>query len=296
MNVICKGLSRTYIYIILFSVILFSCEIKASSSYVIFPYEGYRNAANMDLVENFSATLMGSFVNFNNKYNGTQVGSVLRSSKGNKNYVTPMGDIQWRAMPKLVLGLYVYDPMLGLIQYKSGNQAGTKSILNAKSYSPKISYQVLDNLTLGAGIDFMHLSKAILAIPGIAGGTLVAKGDSFKTSFNVGALFKAQPTTLISASFHKGVNFKPKGNISLNGQTNKGYLNTPLIPDIYSANLTQILTPEWLVSVTARFLNWKPFKTVTIYNAPVVGNLVLPQKYHSAGYGQLLTRYQFSEQ
>jgi len=261
----------------------------------------YFNPADMDFVDNFKFTVGGGFVNVRSKFTGTHLG-VSGTSKSNRDNVFPYGQIIYRipsCHKKLVIGFDVSNPGLADLKYKSGNLAGTESRVISRNYSPKVSYQILDKLTLGFGLDILYGSTGVAnfqATPAPNSLILKNKGHGSSFGWDAGFLWKVLPITYISGSYHSKHKLNYDGYSQFGTNITTTSLNVPL-PDTFSLNYLQILSKEWLVNFNAKYMLWKDvYKSFIVRNAATPGGtLIFPLNYKNSWMGQIYSRYHFAE-
>jgi long-subunit fatty acid transport protein len=282
---------KSYIFILILTLCLNTGHVNAAGIQ-FFPQMAYTNPASLSLVNKFSFTAGGGFLRTKLKFNGTQVG-VTGESTCHPKYSFPYGQIAWRPSEQWILGFDVSEPSFAYLDFKTGNLAGIKSRILTVNYSPKICFQPFEYIAFGLGLDIQQNRRADLNFFTPAG-HIINHGKGEGMGWDAGFLWKIQPTSILSGSFHSQVTTYAKGTSTLGGISTRFKVNVPT-PQTITLNYLQILTDEWLVNLTARHCKWDYFQRQVLYPT-AVGLVVFPVQYNNSWVGQIITRYQFAEQ
>lgn len=204
----------------------------------------------------------------------------------------------YRLAPKWVVGADVSTPLFyNYFNFKSGPLAGIQAKGLTKNYSPKVSYQVTDELALGIGLDLLQTYGYKLAQPQLhkVNQVLSVKATGFGVGWDIGLLYKIQPTSLLSFDYHSRIIKKLNGTSYINGQSPTSTHVFQPMPNVLSLNFLQIFSEKWLASITGRFLQWSVLKNFVITNSPI-GRVQVPLNYRDTWMISGYTRYQFASQ
>ncbi len=266
--------------------------VKAASLQSFGPYT-YVNPASLSQVNTFSLSAGASETFLHSKFTGTFRGNTGRST-ANQNTFLPYGQIMYRIHPEWVIGADISNPgVYNAFNFKNGPITGTKTLGFSKNYSGKISYQIHDKIAIGAGIDFLQFYSykyGIVTGPGL----VTTKAHGIAPGWDAGILYKIQPTSLLYFSFHSKITKMAKGTSFLNGASTSMRVIAPL-PNTYSLNFVQIFSKDWLLSLTARYIQWSTLKTFVLTRVPPpVGSIISPRNFTDTWEAQAFLRYQFA--
>jgi len=169
---------------------------------------------------------------------------------------------------KLVVGFTTYSPFGLSTDYEkfSAVQADAReSDLLTISFSPTVSYDVLDNLTIGASFNVLY-AEARLTSAGPVGG-LELDGNDFGYSFSVGMLFEPAKGTRIGAAYHHGyhLTFKTDTFFGLPGTTEAS------LPNWVQVGVTQSVGDRLRIMAEGRWINWSKFDSIDIKTPDLEG-------------------------
>jgi long-chain fatty acid transport protein len=147
--------------------------------------------------------------------------------------------------------------------------------LKVFTISPVAAYNLLDNLSVSAGLVYsfasVKISKASPQTP-FAGDALTNMDgkDNSAFGFNLGALYKPTDNLSLGASFHSKILYKFKGTVSTSGASQLASLlpNGDISADLTTPlNLTvgaaYKLLPELLLSADFQYVGWSSYDTLT---------------------------------
>jgi long-chain fatty acid transport protein len=134
------------------------------------------------------------------------------------------------------------------------------------SFSPTISYDVLDNLTFGASIDVLY-TESRLTSNGGALGDIELDGHDWGVGFSVGMLFEPVKGTRIGAAYHHGYDLETPTDTFL-GQ--RGVAEASL-PNWVHIGVTQSVTDDIRIMAEGRWINWSRFDSIDISTPSLEG-------------------------
>ncbi len=260
----------------------------------VFTNMSYFNPADMDFVDNFKFSAGAGMINLKSKFTGTQAG-FPGTSKSNTYTYFPYGQAIYRipCHKKLVVGVDVSNPAYVNFHYKSSNLSGTQTSLVGRNFSPKASYQVLENLTLGLGLDILYVANGKLGLQ-TPFGVSRFKGHGSTFGWDAGFLWKIVKGSYLSGSYHSKMKVQAHGFNTLANVTNFSSVGAA-IPDTFTLNYLQYFSKNWLVNFNGRYVLWKKAaKSLILRNFAVIGTTTIPLNYKNAWVGQIYTRYQFA--
>jgi long-chain fatty acid transport protein len=183
--------------------------------------------------------------------------------------VVPSFAVGYRINEDLVLGFTTYSPFGLSTDYDkfSAVQADAReSDLLTISFSPTVSYNVLDNLTFGASLDVLY-AEARLTSNGGALGDIELDGHDWAVGFSVGMLFEPVAGTRIGAAYHHGYDLDLPTDTFL-GQ--RGVAEASL-PNWLHIGITQSVTDNIRIMAEGRWINWSRFDSIDISTPALEG-------------------------
>lgn len=256
----------------------------------------YSNAAALNNVKNLEFILGNTQFYTKLRFNG-EAGGVSGSAQSFTVDSLPYGRIAYRYSPNVVLGLDIAQVANADIQYPTDSiirYAGTRALVRATDYTPKLSYKWSDSLALGIGLDIYHFWGSDLAFVAEPYGLLSNPVSNWKLGWDVGLSYVATPCTFLNFFYYSKVVNHQTGTSKWGPLRNNDLKVTLPFPDTWVFNVVQLLTPQWALSGTVRWEGWSANQYLVFQNT-VVGTITIPDRYKNGWNFQLATRYQFNE-
>ncbi len=127
------------------------------------------------------------------------------------------------------------------------------------SFSPMVSYDVLDNLTIGASFNVLYAEARLTRSLGPLG-DLELDGDDVGFSFSAGLLFEPAKGTRIGAAYHHGYDLELGTDTFLGAS---GVAEASL-PNWLQVGVTQSVTKKLRIMAEGRWINWSKFDSIDI--------------------------------
>lgn len=191
------------------------------------------------------------------------------------------------------VGLAVFNPF-GLSTDWGGEWAGrylaTRSEIQSYNINPAVSYKVLPNFSIGAGLDVILLnatleskiSSAAIGIPG-APFDVAQKftGSGNGLGYNVGMLWNITDDLSLGASYRSDVKIDIDGDYSVEISPQKSGGTTSLtLPQQVFAGASYRFSEKFGMEVGMRWEDWSSFNQLQI-NIPGVASVVYPREWRS---------------
>ncbi len=208
----------------------------------------------------------------------------------------PNAYASWELTPEWYVGLGIGAPFGLQTEYDdtwTGRYHSKMFNIETINLNPSIAYKVNDQLSLGAGINWMMLDAefsraAPLIVPGIgfAGdldATVKMKGDAW--GWNLGLLYQLSPATRIGFSYRSQVKIDLDGktrvrNSSVTGRAaalvqpmNANADTTVKLPDTAILSVVHDVNSQWKVLADISWTGWSSIKSLDINNT---GNPRIP--------------------
>lgn len=197
----------------------------------------------------------------------------------------PNAYVSWEINPQWYVGLGIGAPFGLVTEYDSdwvGRYHSKKFDIRTINVNPSIAYKVNDRLSLGAGVNWMHLdaefSRAAPAIvPGIgyAGdldATVDMKGDGW--GWNVGLVYELTPSTRVGLSYRSHITIDADGDTTVSNATvplpvprQRGDASTSVkLPDTAVLSLAHDLNSRWQLLADISWTGWSSIRSLDIDN------------------------------
>lgn len=197
----------------------------------------------------------------------------------------PNAYLSWELTPSWYVGLGVGAPFGLMTEYEdegwTGRYHSKKFSIESINVNPSVAYKVNDRLSLGAGIDWMHLDAEFSrAVPAIIGGgyrgdldaTVKLKGDAW--GWNLGAQYQITPETRL------GLSYRSKVKIDADGTTKLSNHNVPApipaqtvnastsveLPDTAILSVVHDLNNQWQLLADVSWTGWSSIQSLDIDN------------------------------
>lgn len=211
----------------------------------------------------------------------------------------PNAYISWELNPNWYVGLGIGVPFGLMTEYDddwSGRYHSKKFNIESININPSIAYKVNEQLSLGAGINWMRLdaefSRAAAFPPGSGAlgdldATVKMKGDAW--GWNLGAIYQVTPETRLGLSYRSKVKIDVSGKTRVrNTSVDPGALNvatqgalpgnanastTVELPDSAIFSVVHDLNSQWQLLGDISWTGWSSIKSLDIKNT---GNPAIP--------------------
>ncbi len=224
---------------------------------------------------------------------------------------------------RLRLGLGIGAPFGLSTEYDSnwvGRYHAIKSEVTTLNINPALAFQVNDQLSLGAGLNFMRasaeLSNAVdystvclgslppascaalgLATPGstTTDGKIVIEGDDWGYGFNLGLLYQVTDKTRIGAAYRSKVKQDLQGTADFSGPAgitlpaaftailaDTDASATVTLPASLSLSMTTAIAPKWDLMADVTWTQWSSFDELRIeFDNPLKDDSVQPEDWEN---------------
>lgn len=280
-----------------FSSIFIAITNVNATSYQIFADLSFSNPAALNSVKNeeFIIGDMGLWSQFH--FNGTAAG-VASSVTSTTTDFLPYLRIAKRLSPKWVVSFDITQPYYTNIQYGENsfvNAFAISTVIRDTNYSPKLSYQVNDRLALGVGFDANNLYNAQLNFALSPLGDLTNKVSSWAYGWDVGLFYVVTPSTFLNLSYYSKIVQHSRGTSTWGPLTNSSLSADVKLPATYIANVIQMLSAQWALSATVRYVQWNTLTTTVLQNTAVGVNINVPANFFNNVSTELATHYQINQ-
>lgn len=223
------------------------------------------NPAGMTRLSGKQVVVAGHLINPSAKF--TSSTGVSGGDAGGLAFV-PNAYFAMEMKPGLKVGLGLNAPFGLQTEYDSnwvGKHQAIKSKLETMNVNPSVAYQVNDALSLGAGLNYQHISGELSEFKGGALGTAVIKGTDNTWGYNLGALYNVNANTRVGVAYRSAMSYTLTGTVT----TSLPFANGPVsldvkLPDSLSISGVHKMNDSYEVMADVTFTGWSSFKQVKI--------------------------------
>jgi len=150
----------------------------------------------------------------------------------------------------------------------AGKHQAIKSKIETINVNPSVACRVNGELTLGAGLNYQHISGELSQDMGGAIGTAMIKGTDSAWGYNLGALYDVDATTRVGVAYRSAISYTLNGTVT----TSLPFANGPVsldvkLPDSFSVSAFHQYSDKWDIMADVTFTGWSSFKQVKIVDA-----------------------------
>lgn len=234
------------------------------------------------------------------KFSGTGIPGRNMDGDAGSTSIVPNGYFVMEMKPGLNVGLGVNAPFGLQTEYNSawtGAHHAIKSKLDTVNLNPSIAYQVNDALSIGAGVDYQHISGELTDFEGSILGTASVKGSDNAWGYNLGGLYNVDSNTRIGMAYRSAISYKLQGTVT----TALPFANGPVsldikLPDSFSISGFHKLNDKWDVMADATWTGWSTFKQVKVVNGAGAAISNTPENWRNTVRVSVGATHHYSEQ
>ncbi|TEA74794.1 porin [Allopusillimonas soli] len=214
----------------------------------------------------------------------------------------------WRINPDWAVGLGIGAPFGLMTEYDDdwiGRFHSTKFSIESININPSVAYRVSDRLSIGAGLNWMHLDadyrRAAMLGPMGPEGRAGVKMNGDGWGWNVGMLYDITPDTRIGLSYRSAVKMDVDGDTKVYGPGPVGVLmradaeTSVKLPDTATLSFTHNLNDRWQLLADVSWTGWSKIESLDIYNSGPVPDDSLDLKFRDTWRIALGANYRASE-
>lgn len=210
----------------------------------------------------------------------------------------PNAYLSWQLTPQWHVGLGIGAPFGLMTEYEDaawvGRYHSKKFDIKSVNVNPSVAYKVNDRLSLGAGINWMHLDAEFsraspFAMPGLGylgdlDATVKMKGHGW--GWNVGMIYQITPATRLGLSYRSTVKIDADGDTTVSNQSVTHPAVAPGIgrmsadastsvklPDTATLSIVHDLNDRWQLLGDVSWTGWSSIRSLDIENS---GNPAIP--------------------
>ena len=203
-----------------------------------------------------------------------------------------------------------------------GRFQAIKSKIETINLNPSLAYRVNDRLSIGAGLNYQHISGELSSAvnysaaiyQATSGGTVMPnlegvstiKGSDAAWGYNFGALFNVTPDTRLGVAYRSQMKYTLKGTIdfsdvpallSASPLLANGDVILPIsLPDSFSVSGFHQMNSGWDVMADASWTGWSALKELKIDRSSGANVLTVPENWKDTWRVSAGANYHYNEQ
>lgn len=282
------------------------------------------NPAGMSRLDDSQISVGGAFIKPSARYSGTisslplqTAGTGTGGDAGGLAFV-PNFYYTHQVNDRLHVGVGLNAPFGLQTDYDStwmGRFQGVKSKLETINLNPSISYDISDTISVGAGVNYQHVSGELTNMvnySALAGGGLgpnleglsTLTGNDSAWGYNFGALFKISEQTRIGAAYRSQIKYTLSGDVTFANRPAPLAAALPdqpvtldiTMPDSFSLSAFHQYSDKLDVMVDATWTGWSVFKTLDVKKANGASLSTTPENWKDTWRVSAGTSYHYNDQ
>ncbi|ASQ45292.1 OmpP1/FadL family transporter [Legionella clemsonensis] len=218
----------------------------------------------------------------------------------------PYGRIASRINQKLVWGVDVTQPFHSNLIYGLDaftRYAATETLMTDVDISPRFSYNIVPQLTIGAGLNFNFLkdneTNWALPVSQTQYAMFINRTSGFGIGYDAGVYFMANSNNFLGATYYSAIKQKTRGESILNGNVSTDLRFNFRMPATTILHYTHLFSQKWLASFQIFCSEWNANQFARIQNTaappPAGPNFTFTMKYNPSWAYSAAIRQQYSE-
>ncbi|MFV0421789.1 OmpP1/FadL family transporter [Oleidesulfovibrio sp.] len=213
------------------------------------------------------------------------------TTKGADNtWLPPHAYVTHKLNDKWSIGAGVFSRFGLGTEYEEDHWPGSQNIYYAAiqtvSFAPTIAYKISDTLSIGGGIEFMHVSLEMkkdkfFGPQGMRDATLDAEGDG--VGFHAGLHWKPNDQWRVGLSYRSQIEIGASGTQKFDPAVNLGFgpvsslsaSGTVVLPDMIAAGITYYPMQNLSIEVAAMMTRWSTYNEFRVTSNDLPGDGVL---------------------
>lgn len=252
----------------------------------------FQNPAELSVIDRAKVIAGSVFISptltFDGTYNGNTGTAVSKAADA-----LPYLLADYRLTDKFVAGINLTPSTYGHIAWPEDSivsEGGTTTKLIYYRLGAQFSYQLMNKLSLGAGVNLEYNRNAELdfAIPNR--GTQYNKARDYNTVADIGLFYKINTKNFITAAAFSGVDTFSPGTSTLGTASTNNYAFLLLDAPVAYIGAQHLLNDKWFLEEKIYWSGWSLVKNVVFSNT-VTGTYVFPVDWKDILSYQVSTRY-----
>lgn len=295
----------------------------------------FYNPAGMSHLNGKQVVVAGNMIKPSAKFSDTgSTPAALQPTGGNGGdagswALVPNAYFAMEMNPQTRFGLGINVPFGLMTEYDAdwiGRFQAIKSKLQAVNLNPSVSYDLNETVSLGAGLNYQHITGDLTSAvnysalafqaggagllgaiggPGVEGVSTISGSDS-AWGYNLGALFNIDPKTRIGIAYRSKIKYNLEGTIaftnvpaalSASPLLASGAVKLPLtMPDSFSLSGFHQLDDNWDVMADATWTGWSVLQQLKIDRTSGANVQTVQENWKNTWRVSAGTSYRYNEQ
>lgn len=259
------------------------------------------NPAGMSRLDGSQISVGGAFIKLSAKYSGTILGLAPLQTAGTSTggdagamAFVPNMYYSHQIDDKMRVGMGINAPFGLQTDYEAnwmGRFQAVKSKIQTINLNPSISYDVSDSISVGAGLNYQHISGELTGVTNYSAAIYQATSGTTATpnleglntltgtdsawGYNFGALFNLSPKTRIGAAYRSQIKYTLSGDVAFANRPPALAAALPdqavtldiTMPDSFSMSVVHQYSDQMEVMADVSWTGWSVFKTLDVKKA-----------------------------
>ena len=289
------------------------------------------NPAGMSRLKGNQVTVAASSINLSSKFSDSgSTGAALQTAGGNggdagSTVLVPNTYMVTEMEPALHFGLGIFVPFGLQTEYTPnwiGRFQAIKSKIQTVNLNPSVSYQMNDNVSLGLGASYQHISGDLTsavnysaaafgtaAYPFVGAnseGVSSITGSDSAWGYNLGVLISVMPNARLGLSYRSKIKYTLNGTINFSGVpaalasspalANGGVTMPITMPDTFSISGFHQVSDKWDFMADATWTGWSAVQQLVISRTDGTVVQTTPEHWKNTWRVAVGATYHYSEQ
>ncbi len=143
-----------------------------------------------------------------------------------------------------------------------GQRIGLMSEIKAINFNPSLSYKVSPSVSIGVGVSVQYFEAELTNTSAL--GTAVLKADDIGFGFNLGAIFRATPSTRIGVSYRSSMDYTLEGATTFSAvpAANARAEAKLRTPESASLSFFSAIDPKWEIMADLTWTRWSRVQSI----------------------------------
>lgn len=256
----------------------------------------FQNPAELSKINQIQLIAGNLFIAPTFKFKGISSGSVGNATS-RVNNLLPYLLSSYRLTNRFVLGINITPSAYGHLSWPLNSiVANTATETKVFYYRTGIqsSYQLTDNLAIGAGLnlEMNKLQEIDFVVPNM--GNQINKMSGLNCSADIGLFYKITPRNSLTAAIYTPVKAVGFGSSSLNSTITNNFSLSITEASVAYIGLQQELNDRWFLGEKIYWSGWSLQKNISFKNT-TTGDVTIPTNWKNVLSYQVVTRYATTE-
>jgi long-chain fatty acid transport protein len=242
----------------------------------------------------------GNFIKPSVKFSGTGLPGTDMGGDAGSLALVPNAYFAMEVNPAMRVGLGINAPFGLQTEYDPlwvGRVHAIKSKIETVNLNPSVAYQINDAMSIGAGINYQHISGELTSFAGGAG-TSTVKGSDNAWGYNFGVLYNISPDTRLGFSYRSAISYTLSGDVTFSAApAGNGPVTLAIkMPDSFSVSVFHALGEKWDVMGDLSRTGWGTFKQLDVIRTSGATLMSVPENWENTWRVSVGANHHYNEQ